>query len=66
MACLDVLGGYLPSVNINFLGLSKDMAKRLPQLHYIKMTYMATQIAKNPDHKKFSSLYDTVVVTFFP
>ena len=27
---------------------------------------MATPIAKNPDHKKFSSLYNTVVATFFP
>ena len=27
---------------------------------------MATQIAMKPNHKKFSSLYNTVVVTFFP
>ena len=48
MARLDVLGGYLPSVNSNFIGMSKDMTKRLPQLYYIKMTYMATPIAKKP------------------
>ena len=31
------LGGYLPSLNINYVGMSKDMEKRLPQLYYIKM-----------------------------
>ena len=30
------LGGYLPSLNINYVGMSKDMEKRLPQLYYIK------------------------------
>ena len=30
-------GWYLPSVSINYVGMSKDMEKRLPQLHYIKM-----------------------------
>ena len=27
----------LPSLSINYVGMSKDMEKRLPQLHYIKM-----------------------------
>ena len=31
------LGGYLPSLNINFVAMSKDMEKRFPQLYYIKM-----------------------------
>ena len=31
------LGGYLPSLSINFVAMSKDMEKRLPQLYYIKM-----------------------------
>ena len=31
------LGGYLPSLSINYVGMSKDMEKRLPQLYYIKM-----------------------------
>ena len=31
------LGGYLPSLSINYVGVSKDMEKRLPQLYYIKM-----------------------------
>ena len=30
------LGGYLPSLSINFIGMSKDMGKRLTKL-YIKM-----------------------------
>ena len=30
-------GGYLPSLSINYVGISKDMEKRLPQLYYIKM-----------------------------
>ena len=30
-------GGYLPSLIINCVGMSKDMGKRLPQLYYIKM-----------------------------
>ena len=30
-------GGYLPSLSINYVAMSKDMEKRLPQLHYIKM-----------------------------
>ena len=29
------LGGYLSS--INYVGMSKDMEKKLPQLYYIKM-----------------------------
>ena len=31
------LRGYLPSLSINYVATSKDMAKRLPQLYYIKM-----------------------------
>ena len=31
------LGGYLPSLNINYFTMSKDMEKRFPQLYYIKM-----------------------------
>ena len=31
------LGGYLPSLRLNYVGMSKDMEKRLPQLYYIKM-----------------------------
>ena len=29
--------GYLPSLSINYVAMSKDMGKRLPQLYYIKM-----------------------------
>ena len=31
------LGGYLPSLSLNCVGMSKDMEKRLPQLYYTKM-----------------------------
>ena len=31
------LGGYLPSLSINYVAISKDMGKRLPQLYYVKM-----------------------------
>ena len=31
------LGGYLPSLSINYVSMSKDMEKRFPQLYYIKM-----------------------------
>ena len=31
------LGRYLPSLSINYVGMSKDIEKRLPQLYYIKM-----------------------------
>ena len=31
------LGGYLPNLSINYIAMSKDMGKRLPQLYYIKM-----------------------------
>ena len=31
------LEGYLPSLGLNYVGMSKDMEKRLPQLYYIKM-----------------------------
>ena len=37
VARLDFFGGYLPSLSINDVGMSKDMGKRLPQLYYIKM-----------------------------
>ena len=30
-------GGYLPSLSINYVGMSKDMGKRLPQLYHIEM-----------------------------
>ena len=30
-------GGYLPSLSINYVAMSKDREKRLPQLYYIKM-----------------------------
>ena len=34
------LGGYLLSLSINYVGMSKDMGKRLPQLYYkIKISY---------------------------
>ena len=29
--------GYLPSLNIDYVAIIKDVAKRLPQLYYIKM-----------------------------
>ena len=32
-----LLGRFLPSLSINYVGMSKDMEKRLPQLYYIKM-----------------------------
>ena len=31
------LGGYLPSLSINYVAMSKDMEKKLPKLYYIKM-----------------------------
>ena len=31
------LRGYLPSLSINYVATSKDMAKKLPQVYYIKM-----------------------------
>ena len=31
------LGGYLPRLSFNYVGMSKDMGKRLPQLYYIMM-----------------------------
>ena len=31
------MGGYLPSLSTNYVAMSKDMEKRLPQLCYIKM-----------------------------
>ena len=30
-------GGYLSSLSINYVAMSKDMEKKLPQLYYIKM-----------------------------
>ena len=37
VARLDFLGGYLPRLSFNYVGMSKDMRKRLPQLYYIMM-----------------------------
>ena len=37
VARLDFEGAYLPSLSINYVAMSKDMGKRLPQLYYIKM-----------------------------
>ena len=37
VARLDFFGGYLPRLSINYVSLSKDMERRLPQLYYIKM-----------------------------
>ena len=31
------LGGYLPSLGIKYVAMSKDMEKRFPQLYHIKM-----------------------------
>ena len=31
------LRGYLPSLSINYVGMSEDVEKKLPQLYYIKM-----------------------------
>ena len=31
------LRGYLPSLSINYVAMSKDTGKKLPQLNYIKM-----------------------------
>ena len=31
------LGGYLTRLSFNYVGMSKDMGKRLPQLNYIMM-----------------------------
>ena len=37
VARLDFMGGYLPSLSINYVAVSKDREKRLPRLYYIKM-----------------------------
>ena len=38
VARLDFLAGvYLSLLSINYVGMSKYIGKRLPQLHYIKM-----------------------------
>ena len=37
VARLDFLGGYLPRLSFNHVGMSKDMGKGLPQLYYIMM-----------------------------
>ena len=31
------VGGYLPSLSLNYVGMSKDMKKKLPQLYYMKI-----------------------------
>ena len=33
VAPLDFFGGYLPRLSIDYVGMSKDMEKRLPQLY---------------------------------
>ena len=30
-------GGYLPRLSINYVAMSEDMGKRLPELYYIKV-----------------------------
>ena len=30
-------GGYLPSLSINYVAMSKDMEKKSPQLYYVKI-----------------------------
>ena len=37
VARLDFWGWYLPNLSINYVGMNKDMEKKLPQLYYIKM-----------------------------
>ena len=37
VARLDFLGGYLPRLSINYVAMSEDMGKRLPELYYIKV-----------------------------
>ena len=37
VARLDFLGGYLPSLNINYVAMNEDMEKTFQQLYYIKM-----------------------------
>ena len=32
-----ILGGYLPSLSINYVAMRTDMEKRFPQRYYIKM-----------------------------
>ena len=34
VARLIFWGEYLPSLSINYVGMSKDVGKRLPQLYY--------------------------------
>ena len=34
---MDFLGGYLPSLNINYVAMTEDMEKTFQQLYYIKM-----------------------------
>ena len=38
------LGGYLSSLSINYVGMSKDMEKRLLQLYYIKMKILMISV----------------------
>ena len=37
VAQLDLLGGYLSRLSINYVAMRKDMGKRLLRLYYIKM-----------------------------
>ena len=40
VAWLIFWGEYLPSLSINYVGMSKDVGKRLPQLYYkMKISY---------------------------
>ena len=40
VARLIFWGEYFPSLSINYVGMSKDMGKRLPQLYYkMKISY---------------------------
>ena len=69
------LGGYLPSLSLNYVGMSKDIEKRLPQLYHIKMKiswdlgFIAIGVAmatdfKNPQ-KDFINLHSAAFHTVF-
>ena len=48
VAWLDFLGGYLPSLCINYVGMSKDMGKRL---------YITTTVLYNDENFLWSGFY---------
>ena len=48
VAWLDFLGGYLPSLYINYVGMSKDMGKRL---------YITTTVLYNDENFLWSGFY---------